>query len=292
MNPVAPRFSIVIPTYNRADLIKETVESALSQDHTSFEVIVVDDGSTDTTPSVLGEFMQQIHCITTENRGAENARNTGIKAAIGEYIVFLDSDDILYANALSIYDTVIKKTDAHLLLAKAKHFNGTPSKNYSTEPVEYYLSKDYLAKKNSTWLGTSVVVVKRDDLMENSIFFKEGTFPVDDLDFILRAGTIPGCCIMKQPTTVGYREHPNNSIKDIALNIDKLKEILRLNKKGDYPGGRRRAFDRDALIGGHLQCWTRKGISNNLLTSSFLLLLKGHFSILAIILKKNITIIR
>lgn len=94
-----PVFSIIIPTYNRAALISATVNSVLNQTFKSFEVIIVDDGSTDDTRNVLQPLLEAHSNISyfkknNEERGA--ARNFGIKHAKGDYVTFLDSDDILY----------------------------------------------------------------------------------------------------------------------------------------------------------------------------------------------------
>jgi glycosyltransferase involved in cell wall biosynthesis len=85
--------SIVIPTYNRADLVVEAVEGALAQTHAPVEVIVVDDGSTDDTARVLEPFRDRIRYVAQENRGLAGARNRGILESKGEYLAFLDSDD-------------------------------------------------------------------------------------------------------------------------------------------------------------------------------------------------------
>ena len=95
-------FSIIIPTYNRASLIKETINSVLLQDYPNFEIIIVDDGSTDDTENIVKSIEDSrinYHKKTNAERGA--ARNFGIKLAKGEYITFLDSDDILYVNHLT-----------------------------------------------------------------------------------------------------------------------------------------------------------------------------------------------
>ena len=91
-----PEVSVIIPTYNRANLISETVNSVLAQTYHNFEVIVVDDGSTDNTLSVLSGYGNQIRVIRQENQGAGAARNTGIREATGEFVAFLDSDDLWY----------------------------------------------------------------------------------------------------------------------------------------------------------------------------------------------------
>jgi glycosyltransferase involved in cell wall biosynthesis len=88
------KVSVVIPTYNDADTLAEAVESALAQNFEhEFEVIVVNDGSTDATRTVLEKFGDQIRVIDQDRRGVSGARNVGIQAAAGEYIALLDADD-------------------------------------------------------------------------------------------------------------------------------------------------------------------------------------------------------
>jgi glycosyltransferase involved in cell wall biosynthesis len=90
-----PKVSVVIPTYNRAEKVGKTIESALAQTFTELEVIVVDDGSSDNTGPVLAEaFGNRIRYFAQANQGASMARNKGIKEARGEWIAFLDSDDL------------------------------------------------------------------------------------------------------------------------------------------------------------------------------------------------------
>ena len=94
-------FSIIIPTYNRADFIHKTINSAIAQTYTDFEIIVVDDGSTDNTQEIVEKIKdKRIHYYKKENAERGAARNYGIKKANGNYITFLDSDDLLYPNYL------------------------------------------------------------------------------------------------------------------------------------------------------------------------------------------------
>lgn len=97
-----PYFSIIIPTYNRADFIDKTIRSVLGQWFPDFEVIVVDDGSTDNTAAVVGSISDGrviYHPKANEERAV--ARNTGTSLARGKYVTFLDSDDFLYENHFS-----------------------------------------------------------------------------------------------------------------------------------------------------------------------------------------------
>jgi len=88
-----PQVSVIIPTYNRAGCLREAVDSVLAQEFRGFELIVVDDGSTDETPQLLREYGSSIRMLRQENRGVSAARNAGIAASRGELIAFLDSDD-------------------------------------------------------------------------------------------------------------------------------------------------------------------------------------------------------
>ncbi|MBB6460747.1 glycosyltransferase family 2 protein [Flammeovirga kamogawensis] len=103
-------FSIIIPTYNRANFIKKTIQSVTNQTYTNFEIVVVDDGSTDNTEEIIHTIQDhrlQYYKKRNAERGA--ARNYGAKIAKGEYIYFLDSDDLLYTNHLEVaYHFIIK----------------------------------------------------------------------------------------------------------------------------------------------------------------------------------------
>src|SRR5687767_9278561 len=99
---MSPVFSIVIPTYNRAHLIKKTIESVLAQDFADFELLVVDDGSKDDTESVVSSFTdKRVHYFKKQNGERGAARNFGAARAKGSYLNFFDSDDLLYRNHLS-----------------------------------------------------------------------------------------------------------------------------------------------------------------------------------------------
>ncbi len=105
---INPYFSITIPTYNRAVFIRKTIESLLAQTFQSFEIIVVDDGSTDNTEDVVKSIpSDKIRYYKKENAERAAARNFGVKRANGQYISFLDSDDIVYSNHLEVANTFL-----------------------------------------------------------------------------------------------------------------------------------------------------------------------------------------
>lgn len=91
---VCPRVSVIIPVFNRESMVANAVQSVLNQTYQDFEIIVVDDGSTDKTRQVLDEFGTAIRVLSQPHRGAYSARNLALRHVRGEYIAFLDSDDI------------------------------------------------------------------------------------------------------------------------------------------------------------------------------------------------------
>jgi glycosyltransferase involved in cell wall biosynthesis len=94
--------SVIIPTYNRSSFIQEAVDSVLAQSYRDFELIIVDDGSTDETSKILSRYKDQVSIIMTEHSGPSAARNAGIKTAQGEFIAFLDSDDLWLPEKLKL----------------------------------------------------------------------------------------------------------------------------------------------------------------------------------------------
>lgn len=130
-NPVAsayevpmksPFFSIIIPTYNRGDLIGKTLELVRQQDFTAYEVLIVDDGSKDNTAEVVRPFLadSRFHYLSKDNEERGAARNYGLARARGEYAIFLDSDDLLHPNHLQTLHNaiIIQPTQPNFIATK------------------------------------------------------------------------------------------------------------------------------------------------------------------------------
>lgn len=112
-----PTFSIIVPTYNRAHLIFRNIESVINQTYTNWELIIIDDGSTDNTRQVVESYKdQRIKYFWQENQERSIARNNGIKKARGEWVCFIDSDDWYKKNALELFNSCIEKNDGILAL--------------------------------------------------------------------------------------------------------------------------------------------------------------------------------
>ena len=104
MNAWVP-FSVIVPAYNRAGLIGQTLRSVVDAPDT--QIVVVDDGSTDSTRDVVATFGGRVTLLTQQNRGPGAARNLGLSAATGQYVAFLDSDDLWFPNTIGTYRKVI-----------------------------------------------------------------------------------------------------------------------------------------------------------------------------------------
>jgi glycosyltransferase involved in cell wall biosynthesis len=107
---MAPLISIIIPLYNKQNSIGKTLESILSQSFNNYEIVVVDDGSTDNSVSVVEDINDdKIHLFQKKNGGPSSARNYGVQKALGEWILFLDADDVLEKDTLLLAVTNIEK---------------------------------------------------------------------------------------------------------------------------------------------------------------------------------------
>lgn len=103
MHPMpAPHVSVIVPCYNGERFLKATLDSVFSQTYTNFEVIVIDDGSTDGSGSIIKEYGDRIRAVSTENKGVSSARNLGTRLARGALFQYLDADDLLHPDALKL----------------------------------------------------------------------------------------------------------------------------------------------------------------------------------------------
>lgn len=95
-----PLVSVVVPVFNAGKFLRETLKSILCQTYRPIEIITVDDGSTDSSPDILREYADRIHCIHQENQGVAIARNVGVECSLGSYVAFCDADDIWFPRKL------------------------------------------------------------------------------------------------------------------------------------------------------------------------------------------------
>lgn len=146
-----PLISVIIPVYNAERYVDETIKSVLEQTYQDFEIILVNDGSTDSTKSVLQKYLHnpQIKLINQSNAGCSAAKNTGLKHAKGDWIQYLDADDLLSPDKLEAQIKILEGNPWHIAVCKTEVFTKTPGDRkeeidtdflYNTnEPFEFLL---------------------------------------------------------------------------------------------------------------------------------------------------------
>lgn len=258
------RFSVLIPVHNRAQYVRAAIDSLLMQTFTNFELIVIDDGSTDGTPDVLKSYGTGIRVIRQANQGPEVARNKAAAVAMGEYLVLLDSDDLFLPCALSVYDKIIRTFDAPPLILGSVLFFDDEKKMRAEALVPHALEvlrfQDFLSKDRPIGILSSRIVVRK------SVFDEVGglrnttasTFYLDDLHLLLKVGTHGPCIVVERPYTVGYRFHQTNGSRNPTAMVDGVLSLVRLEQEGQYIGGRERRFGRHAVIGAMAWDWSKE----------------------------------
>ena len=181
--------SIVIPSYNTEKYIKEAVDSALAQTYTPIEIIVVDDGSTDNTKNVLGPYLERnaITYIYQANRGLAGARNTGIKASRGEYIAFLDADDIFLPEKVARQAAHLDANPkCDISYCDLYHFWDEEADKLFKLQYQYYSGADVLPHLLEKSFIAPLSTVFRRSTFETYGMFDENFRRSEDLEFWLR----------------------------------------------------------------------------------------------------------
>ncbi|WP_052671334.1 glycosyltransferase family 2 protein [Aequorivita vladivostokensis] len=185
-----PLVSIIIPTYNRAHIISETLDSIISQTYQNWECIVVDDRSTDNTEGVIGEYLKLDSRFSYYQRpesrvqGPNSCRNFGFEKSKGAFIQWFDSDDLLLSNAIGLLiKSSIGNPDA--IVAKTDCFDFLTDTRISTNKVfSHNLIEDYFTGKITFYIGG--ILWNRTFLLKQDELFDINIRNMDDWDFNLR----------------------------------------------------------------------------------------------------------
>ncbi|WP_018866625.1 MULTISPECIES: glycosyltransferase [unclassified Thioalkalivibrio] len=225
-DPEKPLVSVIMPAYNTAAYIAESVDSVLDQDYPSVELIVVDDGSTDGTIEVLRAYGDRLTLLTQQNQGAAVARNAGIAAASGDYIAFIDSDDVWLPGKLAAQ---VGYMDQHPQIG----MTFTAWHNWKPDPSGTFLKPDSaegvhpknpdgksLVERGSGWLYNrllfgslphTITVMMRRDLVERVGQFDPELKRGQDYDYWLRASRLTEIHQLNLVTAL-YRLHGEGCI--------------------------------------------------------------------------------
>lgn len=184
------KFSIIIPVYNVEAYLHQCLDSVLCQDFSDWEAVCVNDGSTDGSAAILEDYVAKdarFRLVTQPNGGLSAARNAGLDAAQGEYILFLDSDDWLVENALKVLSTNLSGEDM-LCFSGRRFFEKThgfnPSdllKNGNYQSGMDYYNENALLPRDFAFVCVVLRAYRRTFLMDNGLRFKEGILHEDNL---------------------------------------------------------------------------------------------------------------
>jgi glycosyltransferase involved in cell wall biosynthesis len=276
------RFSVVMPVYNRPQYMhREAIGSVLAQTFKDYELIVVDDGSTDETQEVLASYGSRLKVLRQPNSGAETARHNGAHHAQGEYLVFLDSDDLLCSGALEAYDHVINECSLppFIIGSWIEFEDGSPlPEEVNTKPgnIEVSVYKDFLSRDLHMGLSNSLIVIRKSILEKlEGPQRTAANLLLDDFHICLQTGTASPCVVVRKPITVGYRRHSNNAHQNPVGNVKAILSLIDYEQHGGYPGGKARRKERYLWIGSISLHWIRKWLAANTFKFIYPLVLHG-----------------
>jgi glycosyltransferase involved in cell wall biosynthesis len=225
-----PETSVIIPFHDRVEWLEQAIASVLQQTYQDFEIIVVDDGSEQEYRACIENLDQRIRYIRQEQRGSAAARNAGVKMAVGEFIAFLDSDDLFLPEKLAI-QTGILRDHPDLVLVHSSFFRMDISGNeIDMRPYGSFTGFVYPRIYFQCRILTSTVVVRK-KLFEKLEFEERARYGQDAILFgkIAKLGEIWG---VERPLAK-YRMHGNNVAKNPDKQIEAWKNVLQFGIHAD-----------------------------------------------------------
>ncbi|MEN1680264.1 MAG: glycosyltransferase family A protein [Planctomycetota bacterium] len=246
-----PRFTVIIPTYNRSGMLAETLQSVFDQEFTDYEILIVDDGSTDDTLESLAKLGDRVRVLQQQHKGCAAARNLGAREARGEYLAFLDDDDFWLPWTLAVFAEAITRFDQPTFVAgnlTSFHDPDEVRQKQRDEPV-FGGGPDYFAGalEHGFALGVAHGVVRRDAYLAVG-GCEERDINATDSDVLLKLGDLPGFAIVKQPVTLAYRQHTGSTTRNYDKGLAGMRMLLEQDRRGAYPGGDERRPERMANI--------------------------------------------
>ena len=215
------KVSVIVPVYNVEKYLPNCLDSLVNQNYNKYEIIVVNDGSTDSSESIIDSYKNKypklIKIFNKENGGLSSARNYGISKSKGEYLLFVDSDDSLDLNALNTLDKIINK-DTDIIV-----FNMNVIRNNINLPIHEFNNKISDITKRYITANPSACnkLIKKELLTNNHNYFKEGIY-YEDLYLI--------------PTLVKYTNNIkfiNDHLYNYYVRDNSITNELKYNKKQD-----------------------------------------------------------
>ncbi|MCU0339392.1 MAG: glycosyltransferase family 2 protein [Spirosomaceae bacterium] len=224
-----PVVSVIMPVYNGEKYLKEAIESVLTQTYQSIELIVINDGSADSSEEIIQSYGERIIYLCQANKGVGAARNVGIQAAKGEYIAFLDQDDWYPAERIDFLVKEAKKNDAPVTIGYSQYVFETPEARQRWPQVP--------ADGRMFVSGLGAGLFKKDVFEEHGPFV-EDLRSGDDLEWFHRLKTAGVEIDRISQITLFYRQNGANTSSDVAKSstilIDSLKYILEKKRSQNH----------------------------------------------------------
>lgn len=230
-----PLISIIVPCYNIEKYISKTLESVRNQTFQNFEIILIDDGSKDNTGKILDDYSKKdkrIKVIHKINEGVSQARNIGIENAVGEYIYFLDGDDLIEKNLLERANEVFKNNKVEIFSFgfNMVYENEEIKRKYSSEKYNNQVmkSKEFLSLFFTKKIGQHMCffIVKR-ELVQNKIFFTKGLERGEDLEFQIKMLLRDNSVYYDKTSFFKYVSRDGSVVQSkVKLNIFNFLEVL------------------------------------------------------------------
>jgi glycosyltransferase involved in cell wall biosynthesis len=228
LSPITdPLVSVVIPTFNRGWIVRDAIDSVLGQTYADFELIVVDDGSTDRTPQILDAYGDRLRVIRQANQGVSAARNRGIDASSGPLIALLDSDDIWLHRKLAVQVDFFKMNPAALICQTEEIWirNGlrvNPGKRHR-KPSGMIFERSL----DLCLVSPSAVMVRR-ELFEKVGLFDESLPACEDYDLWLRVGCRFPVHLIDKPLTIKRGGHEDQLSRQSSLDRYRIRSLVKL----------------------------------------------------------------
>lgn len=245
----APTVSVVIPAYNAAWCVRRAVDSVLAQTFHDFELIVVDDGSTDDTAAVLTSYGTALCVLRKPNGGLSSARNAGIQAARGRYVAFLDADDWWLAEKLERQVALMASHSELVFCSTAARIeapDGKPLREWACGSSSLPTLEAIFAA-NAFVAGSGSAVLATREALERAGGFDEALRSLEDIDMWMRLAVIGGFACIAEPLTV-ILKRPDSMSGNLDVMRNAAMTVMRKNRPL-LPAPKRHAFWRRAYAG-------------------------------------------
>lgn len=235
-----PFVSVIIPTFNRGWIVREAIDSVLAQDYPNFELIVVDDGSTDDSAAILDSYGQELKVIRQDRQGVSAARNRGIAAAAGRLIAFLDSDDYWLAHKLDLQIDFFKH-HPHADICQTEEIwirNGVrvnPKRRHRKPSGDIFEPSLHLCL-----VSPSAVMLRR-SVFDRCGLFDEDLPACEDYDLWLRISCRMPVHLIDTPLIIKRGGHDDQLSRQPCLDKYRIHALIKLLRSGCLNSMRRKA---------------------------------------------------